>query len=612
MAMGMRRCAGIVVALVFSIGTIGAGAAQKSERSVTLPLAAFQYGAGVTVPGSEPAFTLYVPVFRAAHRFDVSAVVRLPANVSPRARIELLAAGRPLASELAGNRRRIDLKASLPAPPDRTSLDITIRARLALDEQHCERSEARSLYLFVAPETKVVVAEGTEPPATVAGFFESYAGRFAVVADPKATASFKRRRLALAYGIHRVVRWRTPEISLTQQPAADARKIVVGDYGDDLRVRGGELFASPAGIDAIAAGRARLVIGSAAERAEELATPDPRRLLTLDALGIGTRTATGTGTLAFPVDTTLSIYRGRPSALHFIAELTHTAIEPGDHARLDVWAGATVINSFTLSRTGGRERFDVPIDDRFLRAAQNLNLRIDYLPHGQVCAGTATALTASLLGSSHFVWSGTQDVAPSVGDFFDTAYGTLAVGLQDDSFAPATFALLDRLGRLNPRVSRVVVGTLAESEPAKADVSIEAGGVQDLGKRLPLALSENSDGYAVTDGGGTIVFHAAGADSFGLLQTFATAPPKLALTYAGDAAVLAGLDSVPLAAFTEAGNDVLVFTATRVAYTRTNELARARTLPAPFLARVWPLFLAAAVALVALLVLVARRARHVS
>jgi hypothetical protein len=586
--------------------------APPAERSVTLPLAAFRYGDGITVPGSEPSFTLYVPVFASARRFAVSAVVRLPANISRRARVELLLAGRPVASELAGDRRTLELKGSIDAPRDRASLDVTIRARLALDEQHCEQSEARSLYLFIAPETKVVVTEATSKPATVAGFFEGYDTRFAVSADPKATAEIKLERLALGYGIHRVVRWRTPQLSLTEKPDPSARRIMVGDYGEDLRVRDGVLFASRAGIDAITAGRVRLVIGSSAERAKENATPDPRRSLTLDALGLGTRTQTGAGSLAFPVDTTLSIFRGRPSGLHFIIDLTHTALDAQDSARLDVLAAGTILNSFTLSRAGGRERFDVPIDDRFLRAAQNLVVNIDYLPHGQACAGTAASLTASLLGSSRFEWSKTADVAPSVGDFFDTAFGTLDVGVQDETFSPATFALLDRLGNINPRVKIVSVRTLADGQAEAADASIEAGTTAELEKRLPLAVKQTGDGFSVTDGGGVIVFRAGESDSFGVLQTFAAAPPKLALTYAGSPAVLGAVQTLPLAAFTQAGNDVLVFTPTRIAYTKTEEIAHARTLPAPFYERALPMILTAAAVLLALLLLVVARARRVS
>jgi hypothetical protein len=595
-----------------AFATAYAAAPPPSEHSVTLPLAAFRYGSGVTVPGSDPSFSLYVPVFGGARRFEISATVSLPANISPRARVELLAGGRPLASELAGSRRRIELHGSLPAPRDRNSLEITVRARLALDEQHCEQSEARSLYLFIAPETKVVVTEATAPPATVAGFFDGYDARFVVAADPKASAKTKLQRLALGYGIHRVVRWRTPQIALSQTPDRAARRIVVGDFDEDLRIRDGTLYASPAGVDAITAGRVRLVIGSSAARAEENATPDPRRSLTLDALGLGTRTQTGAGSLAFPVDTTLSIFRGRPSGLRFIIDLTHTALDAQESARLDVLAGGTVLNSFTLSRAGGRERFDVPIDDRFLRAAQNLVVSIDYLPHGQTCAGTANALTASLLGSSRFEWNKTLDVAPSVGDFFDTAFGTLDAGLQDETFAPATFDLLDQLGNVNPRVRRVVVRTLADAQTLDGDASIEAATAQELGRRLPLALAQNGDGYTVTDGGGTIVFRAAGADSFAVLQTFAASPPKLTLTYAGSPAVLTAVKTLPLAALTQAGNDVLVFNAERVAYTRTAEIAQARTLPPPFIKRALPMVAAALAVLLLLLIVIVRRARRVS
>ncbi len=616
MKTGLRRPLGAATLLCAMAASAsgGAAAAPPPERSVSLPLAAFRYANGVTVPGSDPAFTLYVPIFSSARRFDIDAFTRIPANVSSRARIELLIDGQPVASELAGTRRALELKGSLAAPHDRSSLDVTIRARLALDERHCERSEDRSLYLFVAPETKVTVAEATAKPTSVAGFFESYDGRFAVASDEKASANAKLQRLALGYGIHRVVRWRTLQLSLAQKPQADARTIVVGDYPDDLRVRDGILYASPVGVEAIVANRTRLVIGSTAEKAGEIARPDPRHAITLDMLGIGTRTMTGTGLLSFPVDTTLSLFNGRPSALHFFVELSHTALEPDDRARLDILAAGAILNSFTLSHAGGPQTFDVPIDDRFLRAAQNLTVRIDYLPHGQVCAGTGKALTASLLGASHFAWSNTQDVAPSVGDFFDTAFGTVGVRVQNEALAPAAFTLLERLGDLNPRVRRVTVETLAAPEAPKRtdDASIFIGSVDALPQMLPLALAKDDEGYTVTDSGGTVVFSAKGSDSFGLLQSFAGTPPKLVLTYAGDESVLAGIAKVPLAIFTDAGNDVLAFTADRVAYTRTAELARARTLPPPFIDRAWPMILAAATALVLLLTLVVRFASRVS
>jgi hypothetical protein len=608
--MPLRRMM-IVCAVFVSVNALRASAATPA-RSVTLSLAAFRYGGGVTVTGSEPTFTLYVPVFRTAQRFEVNAVVRLPSNVSPRARVELLAGGVPLASELAGTRRQIELHGAFPAPHDRSAVEITIRGRLTIDQADCEPSEARSLYLFVAPQTNVVAIESAAPPQTVAGFFEGYASRFAVVADDKASPAIRLDRLALGYAIHRVVRWRAPQITLTQHPAAGDRRIIVGDYGDALRVRNGELFASPSGIDAIAAGRAHLAIGAAAELARENATPGPKRALTLDSLGIGTRTITGTGDLAFGVDSTLSIFHGRPSALHFIIELTHGALEAGDTARLDVLASGTILNSFTLARAGGRERFDVPIDDRFVRAAQNMVVRVTYLPHGQTCGAAAKTITVSLLGSSHFTWSNALDIAPSVGDFFDTAFGTLDVGVEDARFESATFALLDKLGTINSRVRRVAVRSLDAAPDAAADAVVEAGTAARLRERLPIAVHDGSDGYSVSDGGGTIVFRTGASDSFALLQTFSAVPPTLALTFAGDASVLGALAPLSPNIFTQAGNDVLIFNDRNVAYTRTAEIARARTLPQPFYARTLPLFGAAAVILGALLLVIVRRARNVS
>ncbi len=585
--------------------------ASARASVTTLPLAVYGFASGVTVAGTDPHFDLYVPDYPGARSMDVRFALGFSAIVDGHSVVTVTVDGEPVGTSTVaalrsgatagGIFRRFQGKGRM--------LTVSVEAHLDVPGQRCHEYDPRSLWMRVMPESRIAVDRSDVPPATAAQFFENYDGRYAVTSAPGASDEIRRASLGLAYWVHQLERWRNVELTYGSAGAAPVRTIVVGESKADLEVRGDTLYATPRGLSLLLVRAAPGVIvktGNGYSTIKERAMHSP---VTFDALGLGTRTQRGSGDLHFLVPFALGTFGGLPHALHLHLELAHGAYERGDRAAMTVLLNGAVVNGFGLSQSGGTQRFDVPIDERRLGAANTIDVAVEYVPQG--CA--RSSMSVSVLGTSSFAWSGVAQYPPTVGEFFNEATGTLGVGISDPKLDGAAFRLLDRLGSIDPNLSRIVVSAYDGKPLESVREAVYVSSPEAL-KEVPISWDPKTGELRLSDDAGKTVFSAQLGSAYGQMRAFRAAVPSLAVTYtkSDSPQVLDSIGALSPGQLSSANTDLLLFDARGVVYqSPPNAVIKARTPRSP-LRSSWPLFVGFAAIIIVALILVARRARKVS
>ena len=575
-----------------------------------LPLAAYGFGGGVTVTGSDPRFDLYVPDYASARKMNVRFALVFSPIVDAKSIVTVTVDGAPIGNETVANLRKGATVGGTFAnfTGNGRMLTVAVQAHLGVGGPLCHEYDPRAIWMRVAPSSAIAVERNDGQAPTPAQFFDDYDGRFAVGTAAGAPRDVKNTAIALGYWLHQFERWR--QIALFyQRETPDAKQIVVGGGSPDLSVTHGVLHVTPHGLELLIARAAPDVTvktqdGIATLKAKRLHSP-----ATLDRLGIGTRTQRGTGDLTFPVSFALGTFGGIPHGLHAILELAHGAYEQGDRAAVTVSLNGAVINGFRLSPNGGTQRFDVPIDERWLDAANTLAVAVEYVPRG--CA--RASMTASLLGSSVLRWNGVAQYAPTIGEFFNQATGTLGVAISGDDLDPSAFALLDRLGAIDPNLSRVIVRPYDGTAPQDVTETLYVATPMAV-KQPPMSWDPQTGALRLSDDAGKTVFSVQPGAAYGELRAFRDDVPSLLATYtkAHRPDALANVGALSAAQLSALNSELALFDARGIVYRSSpHAILRART-PASPLKASWPLLLVFAAVVVVALILIAQRARRVS
>lgn len=570
------------------------------------------FAGGATITGTNPRFDLYVPDYHSGRKLEMTFSLAFPPLVDPKAIVVLRVDGNPLASTTVDALRNGTLHATFTAfRGTGRMLDVSVESYLTVSGRSCNESDPRSLWMFVTPKSRLVLWHFNAAPATVAEFFEDYDGRYAVTVAPNAADDLRRNAIALGYWLNQLERWRPVRLTFLSPPQPNTRTIVVENASQDLAVRNGVLHASVRGIDLIAARAAASVVepstsGSAIIKGKTFTSP-----VTLDQLGIGTRTQKGAGQMKFPVGFTLGTFGDLPNTLHFTLELSHGPYRAGDRAAVTVLLNGAVVNGFTLSQAGKLERFDVPIDVHRLGGANSLDVTVEFIPSRQDCAGGQPSLTISLLGSSEFSWRGSAGFPPTIGEFFNQTAGHAELAISDAALDPYAFVILDRLGAIDPNVTALSVRRLDASPDPNVRATIEVADPQALAG-IPMAYDPATGRIVLKNGAGKSVYDTTLDTPYGILQTLRLSDPALVVTYAKSPQALDALGVASASELSSARYDVLLFNAKGIAFTNPGSAIAAQRKPPTPVRSSWPLIVLFVILVAVALVLIARRARRVS
>lgn len=572
------------------------GAVRAADSKTELPLSAFGLKDGTVVTGSNPRFDLYVPDYAAARQLSARFALQFPQNADPGSSVLLRVGDTTIAQSTVGEIRKSGGIAGTFANLDGSGrmLDVSVQSDLTVSGGECRDYDPRSLWMRVAPQTSLTVLHAASP-TTIAQFFQDYDGRYAVTVAGAAPENLRLQAVTLGYWLEQIDRWRSERLWFLSKPPKPYREIVVGGANQDLAVRGGVLYANARGLDAIAAKAYGTLLAPSVEGAVAIRGKRIRSPATLAALGLGTRTQTGAGRMAFPVSFTLGTFGGLPKGLHFVMHLAHGAYTPEDRATATVFLNGAVINGFTLSRQGKTERFDVPIDESRLGGANQLLVVVEFVPKS-ICA--RASFSVSLLGSSALTWRGLNRYIPTIGEIMNGASGSAAIVSSEPNLDPYAFQLLERLGMMDPNLTDLV----AIRKPSAALHVRYLFSVAPLVE--PSGMSETARA--------AIASMRAAHVSFGVLESTRTSVPELRLAYTASAAALAAFGSLSSGELSGASSDVLLFNQRGVAFVNPDAaLMSARTAPSPIRA-LWPFIAAGVVVAAVALYLIARRARKVS
>jgi hypothetical protein len=613
MAIAGRFLGFALFALLFS-APLAAPAASVPDATTVMPLSTLGFPTGMSVGGSRPRFDLYVPDYRSARRMDVRFYAQMPQQIDGSTSVVVRVDGVPVGtSTVAALRGGGSVGGSFSAfKGTGRMLDVSIEAYLTVASRNCADNDPRGLWMRVSPESSIAIVHANAPAATVAEFFEDYDGGYAVSDASGLSDTARLDGIELAYWLNQVERWRKLHLEYGPSKTAGVRKIVVGDEGADLVVRGGVLYVTPRGINLIAAKGERTALTESAEGSVTLKGTTPRSPASLQSLGIGTRTERGVGELNFPVGFSLGTFGGLPQNLQLHLDLAHGPYRSGDRAAVTILLNGAVVNGFSLSQQGKTEHYTVPLDDSRLGGSNRVEVSVEYVPGRETCAGAHATFSVSLLGSSSFSWRGVSDYAPTIGEFFNGLAGHAVVTISDTALDPSAFALLDALGRIDPNVTALAVQRTAGA-PMADGVSgeIDVLAPQALGD-LPVAYDPATGRLHLTNDAGKTIYAATLDHPSGIIQALRDKMPVLVMTYAVNPSVLESLRVVGASELSAAHYDVLVFNDRGIAYTNPGELVAAKRQSADPVRRSWPLFVIFAVVVIVSLIFIARRALRVS
>jgi hypothetical protein len=313
-------------------------------------------------------------------------------------------------------------------------------------------------------------------------------------------------------------------------------------------------------------------------------------------------TATGTGELAFDVPLDASIVGGVPDRLHVHALVDHSALPDGASGTIQLLVNGVLIGARTLGRDAGIQTIDAAVPASIVGPSNDLRVVVAPDVSRAVCAAGAGAVTATLLGTSTFAWSGVEPRAPTIESFLTALHGRVAL-LVAPSFTGAAFHFLNELGKLNAAIVQLDVVPFDGSVPAGYDAALVFADPHALGN-LGLPIRSAAPEFAVIDPpAGVEVLRAGSASTFALLQLgTANATPLLAVSYHGDPSAIGGVASVGAAQLSKQIAGVTVIDASGATTYEIGEKLRVTYPGDESLARLWVRFrLAFAVAFVLLI-----------
>ncbi len=535
----------------------------------TVPFDAFGYRDTILERGPNAALSVFLPVTRGLRTVRLHAPLTISPQVDPRSSILVTANDVPVESisvRSAGRSPTLDV--AIPVPANAQSLSIAIVGRLFILGDICADPRLDDVYFTVSKDASLTVTSDDRlSNDQVADFLNQYGGEFDVV-DRASGDDAQSAVVGLAYRLHQIERWRRVAVRLASTPARGARAIIVGSFPNDLAVRGNELDVTPHGVALLDDRIDRLMIAPKIADATFTPADANQKMLTIDQLGVTTRTLRGSGEMPFDIPLTYGAFGGVPEHLRLHVDLTHTPIRQADRAFVQVLVNNTLIGSYDMTGKNSIERFDVPLDVDAVSSSNVVRVVPTFFYERDGCKGNYPSFTATLNNDTNFQWDGIASRPLSVGEFVRAVSGNVIVLLDDPARRADAFALVSALGTVNAEIRSIEVAPFTGSVPSGYDYAIVIGAgdrVASLGAPLQVT-GQNFTIYARD--GKTVRYQANYSSPFGVLETTrANGTPTLLATYWKDPAVLGGISNVQPDDLAAQTDDVMIFNARQATYT---------------------------------------------
>ncbi len=514
-------------------------AVPAAAADVAIPLADLGYRDGVTVAGVAPSVTFDLPRYSSLQ----AATLRLELHVSGAAD-----PGSTIAVSVNGRRTYVRtlraigydprLVVPLPVPPPRAELfAVTVSGALSVAGDPCAGGTSQKLFLRIGRDSAIAVR--TRSGGSAEAFFRDYRGAVAVSAagrDPQL--------ITVPYRIDRLEPWHRVDATLVATAPRSGRALVLAPGAAATR-SGDVLRIAPAAFAALP-----VPLGQTPVRRDgSVAFGELRQNL---------GTATGTGDLAFDVPLAGSVTGGVPQHLGVHVAVAHSALPPGATGTLQVLVNGVLAGARELRRDAATQTLDAAVPQSIVGPSNNARVLVATdIPAG-ACAGAASAVTATLLDSSTFSWSGVERRPPSIESFLTALNGRVIV-LAAPEFTRAAFHLMGEIGKMNSAIVQLDAARYDGRVPDGYDFAIVFAPPQNLGGLALPVRPQAPEFTLVNPTDDANVFAAGPATTFGLLELGAArGTPLLAVSYHGAASAIGLLEGVPASALATQVADLTV------------------------------------------------------
>jgi hypothetical protein len=503
-----------VFAFALSATPLAAVARAAPTVPVTIPLTELGYRDGVTVAGASPSVTFDLPRYASLRAATAVLHLHTSSTASPDSTIAVAVNGRVRfrsSLRVLGSDPRVVVP--LPLPPAGTQrLDVTVSAALRAGGSPCGADPDHRLFLRVGRASAFTMQ--TVPGGSVEAFFRDYRGAIDVVGpagDPALAA--------VPYGIDQLEPWHRVDATLVSRPVPGHRTLVLVHGGPTVR-RGDVVQMS---LDAFAA----LV------RPHGGATARTSGSIAFGSLGQDLHAVTGTGELAFDVPLPASIVGGVPGGLLIDAAVAHSALPPGGSGTIQLLMNGVPVGARTLDPAADTQTIAAAVPASLVGSSNDARIVVAPAIPAAACIAGTSAISATVLGSSMFRWSGIEPRPPTIESFLNALHGRVVV-LVAPGFTRAAFHVVDELGKLNGAIAQLDALPFTGTVPAGYDAAIVFAPPQTLANLL-LPIRPREGSFAVIDPTAEeTVLRADRATTFALLQVGGTrAYPLLAVSYHG-------------------------------------------------------------------------------
>lgn len=541
-------------------------ASASHPRTTILTLPDFGYPTDLSLSGPSPHFAFSLPVYSPLRALHLHMPIEVSPVVDARATITVKINEETVFSKMIGTNHHQILNLDIPIPKGAHTATITIDGVLFRRNDVCGQLDNKSLWMRVSRTSTLALTVDPHEPRSIADFFNTYGGRMNVVLRAGLRERERYAGIGLAYALHLSSHWRTLTITSSTRVVRGVPNVVFVPSGNTLELHGTKLYVSADSFPPLIAQIQRLLLTTSLKGASAAAKSEQgRENVSLRDLGIPSQTVSGQDEMPVTVPLSLGQLGGVPTGATLHLDMTHTSLAGNDRGELRLYLNGTLVNGFNLSRAGGLEHFDIPIDPRFFESVNTLHITPTFYSE-HPCRGATPMMTASVLDSSSLSWDGAEKETPSIRDFFASASGRVAVLLEDQPLADDAFALLDKIGSTNTTITHIDVLKYTGAIPAGYDYAIILTSLENL-SALNVPFKGSRNGFELTDpSNNRILYRANAAKPFAVMQTSRNETPALVVSYWKDHAVLHALRRLPAATFADAEGNVVLFNDTAVEY----------------------------------------------
>lgn len=278
----------------------------------------------LTIPGPNPRFTLFVPVYPQLDGIRIRIPLRFSPVIDRRSTISVAVNDRIVSTTTVGAMGTTPVVDQILEVPTgaRAAMQVSITGHFFEKGDVCFDPDTSGFWMTVSRFGSLIVTT-SERRRFIRDFLRDYGGRIDVVAPPSLGNALRYQAVRLAYFLHQSNRWRQTTVTLVDRPGADARNVVLGDFPQSLEMRGRDLYVNRDGVALLQQQfDGMLLTGSVGTPATDRPNADPAFRQTFEQAGFSSQTLSGTGEMPFMVPLGFGRVGGMPDGLQLHILLT--------------------------------------------------------------------------------------------------------------------------------------------------------------------------------------------------------------------------------------------------------------------------------------------------